>query len=267
MPYKLLSSLTAILIGFISIGQTSNRFSVSPEYSVTIYGLVSSNLPSSDFYVSEAGQAFVPINGGVYNPKDSTWFIPPKAGRIISSFSANAIDSAIILAYKENDSSTIHYLKANRKLGFDDAILASLDPGFYNVNYKNNTLVIWGRNKGLYRIGYLGRDSLKWVVNIPEKISSVFLDNHGTIYFSAANKIINYNINEVVAQLDTTITGFSFLESRFLVVSTPQGVYTNESGNFKAIATDLDGLIKTYGKDVYILSNRKSLLVKLSKRV
>lgn len=238
--------------------------SVDSHYTFSLYKYKRSNTPIRDFYVNEGGIAFIPLDGGVYLPKDSIWFIPPKKDRYIISFNANPKDTAVFLLTRDSVSSNILYLRAHADEKFKTVKLISFDPGMFNLLYRNKKLYVWGYSKGKYKIGIVTSKKIAWIVNIKDKITAVEISKDDKILFSVDKLIFDALSKKTILVADSPIAGFCIQDNGNFLISNSIGLSTKIKGKTKLLVTGIKGPIKKNGNKIYLVSDEYPILLEIT---
>jgi hypothetical protein len=251
---------------FVSIHAQSILFRSVNEYSTKEYAFPPTKIPINDFSVIGVENVLIPLNGGIYFPEDSIWFIPPKHSRYIISFALNQEDTSLFLLTRDSNYCSLYYIKAfvNRKMKSID--LLKLEKGLYNLSLNKNILYVWGYTSGNYKIGIWLQNEIKWLVNIKEKITAIDFDEEGNLLFSVGKAIINYNLKIPIAKFDTTILGFSYINKNKLIISSAIGIFSKDDNKYDFLGDGIQGATKNTEKCIFILSDMYPILIRLEKK-
>ena len=258
-------SLILCILSWCASAQ-SGEVSIGAGYLSRIYQFPTSAIPIHSFEVNENGQALVPLNGGIYIPQDTVWLIPPMANQYILSFALNLKDTAVVILTRNDTACQLRYLKTDAALHISSTKILDFQLGLYNLIVKDKIMYVWGISGKSYKIGIVTPTKIKWIIDIPDKITAVEVINKDSVYFATGNAIIDIKARKSILLLDTTISGFVVTDKGKFVVSTPTGIFSNESGKIEAIASGLQGAIRKLNNDIYLLSDKRSLLWKLKRK-
>lgn len=224
--------------------------------------LPSSSTFAASFYVSESDDVFVAINGGVFLPKISSWFIPPQKDLFVTSFALNLSDTALFVCGNTEDSTIIYYIKnsSNKIKRFE---VSKIERGAYNLIYKNQTCYIWGGTITNSKIGILTAKGIKWVLKIKGYIPQVQVDDSSKIFFALENSIYNLNKKLVLLRSEEKIYGFAFQKDSTVLVS-----YLNKLGFLKQgrrafLDIGTSGIIQNTSKNIFVLAQKANKVLKI----
>ncbi len=228
------------------------------------------NLPTSQslitsLFVNEINQVFLPLNGGIYLPKDSLWFIPPSKGYYFTSFAPNVKDTGFFVVANTSDSSELFYLKSSRDASIKRYPVLKLNKGLYNVIFRNNTCYIWGHDTKGSRIGILVNNEIKWLLNLSGVIQQVQVNDSSEIFFALNKAIYKLNNQQIVLSLNKEIHGFCFDKSGNIILSTADWVGVQNEDKIDIIATGMSGLSAYENDSIFIVSNKAQQINIISK--
>jgi hypothetical protein len=262
---KYLAVICTISFITLFVRKNSNAQIPSRVYTYTSVAFPSSNLLQTSFYVNDANKVFIPLNGGIYMPQDSIWFIPPSKRYIFTSVAIDLKDTGLFVAACSADSSHLFYLKSSTNSPIKRSRLAELTKGIYNLILRNNICYIWGYSGDTSKVGILTDNGVEWLMHFTGVIQQVQVNDRFEIFFSVGNSIYQLNNNTTVLKLTKKIYGFCFDENDKLVVSTDDGVAIVDKGVQLIIAKNVLGIMQQQDEKVYILSNKEHKLYILSK--
>lgn len=243
----------------ISLSLT-NKVSVKPIF----YGYPKSLKYISDFNLNQFANPFIPLNGGIYLPFDTAWYLTPSKSRCILTSEFNLKDTCLNAVLLDQDSCRLYTIKFDKKLNAKFHIIQSFEKGSYYLRYKKGSLYIWGRSNAHSRIGIVTiKSGIKWIVDIPETITALEIGENGDVLFSVANKIYNLTSNKVILKINTNILGFCLNNYNKIILSTEKGLFQVESNKLSLILSGIDGPIKSKGQNIYLLSNKYNVVCKI----
>lgn len=218
----------------------------------------------TSFYVNDANQAFLPINGGIFIPKDSSWFLPPSGSYYFTSFAPNLNDTSLFVFANTFDSSELFYLKSSASVPIMRYSVLTLSKGLYNLKFKNNTCYIWGHDSAGSRIGILGDNEIKWLLQVRGVIRQIQIGDSSEILFAMNKGIYRLDTQERVLQLDKEIYGFCTDKKGNIIVSFGNEIGMASGNRIDIISTGVTGLLEFANNTVFILSNKLHTLYMLS---
>ena len=243
----------------ISIAQTGKG-----EYKYSVISFPSLQTMSTSFYVNETGQVFLPLNGGIYLPKDSVWFLPPSKEYSFTSFAPSLKDTSLFVFANTADHTELYYLKSTVGAAIKKYPMATLEKGLYNIIYKNNTCYVWGYSSGISKIGILLKDEIKWLMNIEGLIRQVQVNDSSEIFFAYKNSIYTLGNRQTVLTLDKTIYGFAFDKSNNLLLSCSDGIGIRNNDKLKIIATEVSGVMEYRNGSLFVLDRSRNTIVQIT---
>ena len=236
-----------------------------PHATCQVYKYSEINIPASQglfssFYVNEYNQVFLPLNGGIYLPKDSLWFLPPAKGYYFTSFAPNLQDTAFFAMANTADSSELFYLKSSVSAPIKRFSVLKLKKGIYNLIYKNKLCYIWGYSANNSRIGILGNGEVQWILNVNGMVRQIQVDDAAQVYFLLGRSVYKLNSREALLTLDRKIYGFAIDREGRVLVSCADGIGIKDNDKLSIIATGMAGLLENRNDRIFVLSQKSDKL-------
>lgn len=244
-----------IVLGLICKGVLLAQNTVG-NYTQSVIQLPPSKGIHTSFFVNEGNQVFLPSNGGICRPADSSWFIPPTEGYYFTSFAPNVKDTAFFAVANRLDSAEVFYIKSNGKLPIKRVSLLKLSKGVYHLIYKDKTCYIWGYADKKSKIGLITNTSVKWLLVMDDVITQVQISESSEIYFASGNAIYNFNKHQTVLVFGKKIFGFDFTKDQKIIVSSSEGIGVQEGSTLMLLAKDLYGLVEYENDCIFILPQK-----------
>jgi len=217
----------------------------------------------SSFYVNEEGHPFLPLNGGIYLPEDSLWFLPPTKENYFTSFAPVIEDTALFVMSNTNDSSVVHYLKTSSGGSVKKIKVAAVKQGIYNLIYKNKICYIWGYEGKYSSIGIVGNGAVNWLFKMNGLIRQVQLNEASDLFFCADSSIFKLNEKKLILKLNETIDGFCFTKSNNLLVSSTAGIGIVNQQELGLIATGVTGKLQAAGNSIFLLALQRNAIFRI----
>lgn len=257
-----------LILIFICFGNSyaqNNSISLDNNYNSNTFSFNKQKTEISDFFVNPINQVFIALNGGVFIPNDSIWFLEPKADKEALSYSAIEKDTGFYLITQANQVCYLKYYHIDKEMNINIHTLTKFEKGRFNLLIKNNKLIIWGVQNGMSKIGTVNKDqNIEWVIEIKEKITSVDIDDKGIVLFSVGKYIYSLNSTKPLFGIDTLINSFCLISADEYLISTPIGLYKKQFSNYQLILQGVEGPVKFKNEKIYLLSNKFSCLYEIS---
>ena len=217
----------------------------------------------SSFYVNELNQVFIPLNGGIYVPKDTSWFIKPDGRYYFTSFAPNIQDTGIFVISAQEKNSELFYLKSSLVSGIQKTKFLSLQQGIYELIADKNIFYIWGYDSISSKIGIITRKEVKWIFSTKGFIAQVHINND-SLYFALGNGVYNLKSMQKTVMSDSRITGFAFDAENNLVISTEKGTGIKKGNVLNLILPGISGLVQIQKNNIYVLPPKGTSLFWIS---
>jgi hypothetical protein len=250
---KILSLFLILLVQVDSRAQ-------SEKYGYDVVSLPRSQNLFTSFYINENNQVFIAINGGVYLPKDSLWFLPPAKEFYFTSMAPNVNDTGVFVLANTVDSTKIYYLKSSANGSIKKFHLVTMSKGVYNLIYKNGLCCVWGYDANDSRIGILSSGGIKWLITVKGIISQVQVNDSSEMYFSLKSSIYQLNNRKKVITVNSEISGFDFDRKGNMIVSCREGIGLVSKDSLTIIARGITGLVQYRNENVFVLPRKGGYL-------
>jgi len=253
--------IIALILLFIQIGDIAAQ---DKKYSYDIIGLPPSQTMFTSFYINESNQIFVALNGGVYLPKDSLWFIPPANGHYFTSIAPNVKDTGLFVLANATDSTELYYLKTSVNGSIKKILLTKIGKGCYNLVYKNGLCCIWGYDLETSRIGILSSNGIEWLLAIKGIIRQVQVNDSSEVFFALNNSIYQLRNRRNILTINTAILGFDFDGEGNPIISCSEGIGLANDGKLNIVATGVAGLVQYKNENIFVLPPKGNKLYKFT---
>ena len=226
----------------------------------TAYKLTNILLPRSDFhyrsfFVNDSSNIYIPMNGGIFMPLDSSWYFRPGTQKYYTSLTQYAADSSEFFLVNDKDSTTLYHTNIRKRPSQKKLKITRIKKGLYSVINIMNTCILWGYDGEHSQIGIIKPDGIKWLYQMKGMIQQVQADASAEIYFCLKNSIYRLSDKKIVAQLPSPIYGFDFNNKGKLVISSKEGIGIEKNKTIELIATGIGGLLECRAESIYLLSS------------
>ncbi|MDN3548949.1 hypothetical protein [Mucilaginibacter aquaedulcis] len=242
--------LLILALAFLNEANAQNSFTGN-EYRVISYPGPTSRAGS--LYVSPFDEVFLSLNGGIYNPKNSFWFIPPSKEYYFTSFAPILKDTAAFVFANTEKESQLFYIKNSFKSPIKPYLILSLPKGAYNIVSKNDICYVYGCANDTSKIGILIRNKVKWLMTIEGLIKQVQVDNDGKICFLYKNSIYELNDRKIILSDKQKLYGFAFDKNNQLIVSGEDGLGIKKNDTLSIIISGVKGIVSCGLNNIFIL--------------
>lgn len=220
----------------------------------------------TSFHVNDNNIVFLALNGGIYLPHDSLWFIPPSKNFYFTAFAPNVKDTSLFVVANTTGNSELYYLKSSIQSPIKRFLVATLEKGIYNLIFKANVCYVWGYCSNISRIGILVNGEVKWLLQLQGVIKQVQVNNDGDIFFTKNNSIFQLGSPKPILTLEKKIFGFDFDKQNNIIVSSMDGVGISIKDKLEFITSEAAGPVQYNHKSAFILNRNKNNIIQLSFR-
>lgn len=221
-------------------------------FSVRSYQLPGTFSRITGILIDPVGKAQVPLLGGIYTPADSSWFIPPRPERYITSYAAFPTDTALLVISNTEKNTMIDWIRYRSAKAIQRQELTKMNVGVYQVVKRQDNIFIWGVAKQGSRIGLVLKDSVGWFFKSNKLIRQVQIDPKGQLYFAADSMIFNLTKKEKVLANTSSVYGFDFASDGRIYLTTDEGFGYIEKGKMVIVAPELKGYVACFESLIFV---------------
>jgi len=253
--------ITVLLLFLFALEPLAQEKNV--KYKISALSLPKSQNLFHSFFVSDQDKIFLPLNGGIYLPKDSLWFLPASKEYYFTSFAPDLKDTSCFVFANSSTATELYYLKSSKHSAIRKFCIAKLKRGSYAVIYKGSICYVWGHDGEQSKIGFLVNNKIKWLISIKGIIRQVQVDDKGEIFFALENSIHKLSTRQTIVTLASVISGFDFDKSGKIILSCADGIGIQKDKTIEIIATGLSGLIEYQNDVIYVLNSKGSSIFQI----